>query len=161
MTAACYEHQPIIGLNPERMAAFASELLVTLRPRTADIFAWTLLPNHYHALVNALDIEVLLAALGVLHGRSSYRWNGEEDARRRKVWHRAAETEMKSDRHFWATFNYVMNNAVRHGYVQLWRDWPYANASQYLDEVGREEAERRWCEYPVLDYGKDWDPPEL
>jgi putative transposase len=68
---------------------------------------------------------------------------------------------MKSARHFWATLNYVLNNAVRHGYVERWQDWSYSNAVQYLAEVGHDEAERRWREYPVLDYGKDWDPPEL
>ena len=28
---------------------------------------------------------------------------------------------MKSERHFWATLNYVLHNAVRHGYVGLAR----------------------------------------
>lgn len=66
-----------------------------------------------------------------------------------------------SQRHFWATMNYVLHNAVHHGHIERWQDWPYSNASRYLEEVGREEAERRWREYPVLDYGKDWDPLDL
>jgi putative transposase len=103
----------------------------------------------------------LLAALGKLHGRTSYRWNGEEGSRGRQVWHRAAETAMKFERHFWAKLNYVLHNAVRHGYVERWQDWPYSNAAQYLAEVGRDVAERRWREYPILDFGKDWDAPEL
>ena len=82
-------------------------------------------------------------------------------ARGRQVWHRAAETEMKSERHFWATLNYVLHNAVRHGYVDRWQDWPYSSASQYLADVGHQESERRWHEYPILGYGNDWDPPEL
>ncbi|WP_425615344.1 hypothetical protein NA78x_005259 [Anatilimnocola sp. NA78] len=68
---------------------------------------------------------------------------------------------MKSELHFWATLNYVLNNAVRHRYVHHWQEWPYSNASQYLADVGRELAEERWRTYPVLDYGQDWDPPEL
>ncbi len=67
---------------------------------------------------------------------------------------------MKSERHFWASLNYVLHNAVHHGYVGRWQDWPYSNAEQYLAEVGHEEVLRRWREYPVLDYGKDWDPPD-
>jgi putative transposase len=96
-----------------------------------------------------------------MHGRTSYRWNGEEETRGRKVWHRAAETEMKSEHHFRATLNYVMRNAVRHGYVHCWQDWPFSNAAQYLAEVGRAKAERLRREYPVLNYGKDWDAPEM
>jgi len=56
--------------------------------------------------------------------------------------------------------NYVLHKSVRHGYVERWQDWPYSNAAQFLEEVGRDLAERRWREYPILDYGKDWDAPE-
>jgi len=119
------------------------------------------LPNHYHLFVHATDVKALLRELGMLHGRTSHRWNGEENRRGRQVWHRAAETAMKSERHYWATLNYVLLNAVRHGYVERWQDWPYSNAAQYLAEVGRDEAERHWRKYPILDYGNDWDPPEM
>lgn len=161
ISAACYEHRPIIGLSPARMDEFASELFEAAQTACQQIFAWIVLPNHYHLLVHAPEVKNLLSDLGTLHGRTSHRWNGEESCRGRQVWHRAAETVMKSDRHFWATLNYVLHNAVRHGYVDRWQDWPYSNAAQYLAEVDRDEVERRWREYPILDYGKDWDPPEL
>jgi putative transposase len=161
ITAACYEHQPIIGKSPARMAEFESELLKTAGSTSDLIFAWVLLPNHYHLLARAPAIKALLKQIGLLHGRTSYRWNSDDDLRGRQVWHRAAETAMKSERHFWASLNYVLHNAVRHGYVTRWQDWPYSNAAQYLDLVGHDEALRRWNEYPILDYGNEWDPPEL
>ena len=125
------------------------------------MFAWVVLPNHYHMLIRATKVRRLLRTLGQLHGRTSFRWNGEEDRRGRQVWFNAAETGIKSDRHYFASLNYVLNNAVHHGYVTRWQDWPYSNAADYLERVGRAEAERRWRDYPVLDYGKEWDPPEL
>jgi putative transposase len=161
VTAACYEHRQVIGVSPERMADFEAELVKITTATSKQVFAWNVLPNHYHVLVHELNIKGLLKTLGQLHGRTSFYWNGEENCRGRQVWHRAAETEIKSERHFWATLNYVLHNAVHHGYTERWQDWPYSNAGQYLEEVGREEAERRWREYPVLDYGKDWDPPDL
>jgi putative transposase len=161
LTAACYEHRPIVGLTTQRMAEFESRWLETLDERCLTVFAWVLLPNQYHALLHVRNLQELLGAVGQLHGRTSFRWNGEEGCRGRQVWHRGAETEIKSERHFWATMNYVLHNAVRHGYVRHWQEWPYSNAAQYLAEVGRAEAERRWREYPLLDYGKDWDAPEL
>jgi putative transposase len=160
ISAACFEHRPVIGLSHGRMAEFECELLEASRS-TCRLFAWIVLPNHYHLQVHTPEVKALLGVLGRLHGRTSHAWNSEEDCRGRQVWHRAAETAMKSERHFWATLNYVLHNAVRHGYVEHWQDWPYSNAARYLAEVGREEAERRWREYPILDYGKDWDPPEL
>jgi putative transposase len=68
---------------------------------------------------------------------------------------------MKSDRHFWATLNYVHHNPVHHGYVQQWQDRPFASSRAFLAQCGREEAGRIWKAYPIREYGKDWDPPNL
>jgi putative transposase len=161
LSAACDEHHSTIGVSPQRMAEFESDLLRTTAERARTIFAWIVLPNHYHLLVDAGDILALLKGHGTLHGRTSFRWNRDDNRRGRQVWHRAAETVMKSARHFSATLNYVLHNAVRHGYVEHWQDWPYSNAVQYLEDVGRDLAEWRWREYPILAYGNDWDPPDL
>ena len=161
ITAACYEHHAVIGLSPARMQEFERTLVDTVTQNAHQVFAWNLLPNHYHVLLAALDVKRLLRALGELHGRSSHAWNGQEDRRGRKVWCNAAETAIKCEGHFWASLNYVLHNAVRHGYVRRWQDWPYCNAQQYLEHVGRDVALRRWRDYPLYDYGKDWDPPEL
>ena len=161
MTAACYEHRHVIGRGPQRMSEFETALLATSRALCTEVYAWTILPNHYHTLVKTPDVKALLAGMGRLHGTTSFQWNGEENCRGRKVWHNATETAMKSERHYWASFVYVLHNAVKHGYVSRWQDWPYCNASSFLDRVGREEARRLWLEYPIDDYGVDWDPPEL
>ena len=158
--SACYEHTPVIGLNAERLGAFENSLVELVRERT-DLHAWAVLPNHYHLLVTSESIHGLRAELGKLHGRSSFEWNSEDDRRGRKVWFNAVEHGIKSERHFWASMNYIHNNAVHHRYAKRWQDWPFASASAYVEAVGRHEAERVWDEYPVLDYGKNWDPPEL
>jgi putative transposase len=160
-TAACYEHHPIIGLNPKRRADFSERLLKTLEGRCEEIHAWCVLPNHYHALALTRQLPELLADIGRLHGRTSFDWNGQDGRRGRKVWFNCAETAMKSDRLFWATLNYVHHNPVRHGYVKLWPDWPFSSGGAFLHRVGREQAAELWKEFPIRDYGKDWDPPEL
>ena len=53
------------------------------------------------------------------------------------------------------------HNPVHHGYARLWTDWPWSGARDYLREVGREEAERIWRDFPVRDYGKGWDAAGL
>ena len=70
---------------------------------------------------------------------------------------RAVERVMRSAGHFWATLNYVHHNPVRHGFVERWTDWPWSSAAEYLEQMGRVEAERVWKEYPIRDYGKKWD----
>lgn len=57
--------------------------------------------------------------------------------------------------------NYVHHNPVRHGYVERWTDWQWSSAADYLAQTGAREAKRAWREYPLHDYGKNWDDPEM
>lgn len=122
LTASCFEHLPIVGENSQRMATFEQDLLDTCQMCCQAVIAWTLLPNHYHVLVHSQNVLICLDKLGRLNGRTSFLWNGEDHRRGRQVWHGIAETEMKSERHFRASILYVLNNAVRHGYVERWQD---------------------------------------
>jgi putative transposase len=161
LTGACYEHRHVIGLNPARLADFTEQLLKILEVRCEQLYAWCILPNHYHAMVLTRKLRELLDAIGRLHGRTAFEWNGEDNERGRKVWFNCAETGMKSDRHFWATFNYVHHNPVHHGYVRQWQDWPFSSGAAFLKRAGRDEAAVLWKEYPIGDYGKNWDAPDL
>jgi putative transposase len=161
ITAACFEHRHHIGHSDERMQSFCDTLLGVFKSHSALIHAWCVLPNHYHALIETAEILIVLAGLGRMHGRLSFSWNGEENLRGRQVWCGAAERYMRNDTHFWATMNYVHHNPVHHGYVKQWHDWPFSSAQEYLEQMGREFAAKTWREYPILDYGKGWDDPDL
>jgi putative transposase len=161
ITAACDEHRSHIGFSEDRIQAFCTVLLETLVSSGASVNAWCVLPNHYHALVTSHTILKALAALGKMHGRFSYEWNKVETTKGRQVWCRAVERYMRSDKHFWATFNYIHHNPVRHGYAAKWQEWPFSSAAGYLEQVGRSAAMETWLKYPVLDYGRGWDDPNL
>lgn len=157
ISASCHNHACIIGKSPERMTACESNLLTICNEFSSRVYAWCVLPNHYHALLKTDRIAELLDQLGEFHGRSAFEWNGEDNRRGRKVWYNCFERAMKSERHFWVTLNYVHNNPVHHGYVSRWQDWPWSSARNFLSEFGSEKARDIWLRYPVLDYGKKWD----
>jgi len=161
LSAACYEHKPWIGISPQRMTDFSHALVDILLALGASCDAWCVLPNHYHVLVKTEDLERTIGELGHLHGRASYFWNGVEGRRGRKVWCSPSNRIIRSERHYWATMNYVHHNAVHHGYSEKWQEWPYTSAHEYLETIGEEEAIRQWKEYPILDYGKGWDDPAV
>jgi len=112
VTAACFEHRSIIGKSPVRMDDFAEALLDHCADQSVSVSAWCILPNHYHLLVKTANILGFLQSLGAIHGRFSFQWNGEESKRGRKVFYRAVEREMRSERHRFATLNYIHNNPV-------------------------------------------------
>jgi putative transposase len=84
ISASCFEHRHYIGYGRERMDNFSRDLLAVFATHTAQTFAWCVLPNHYHALVETPDVKALLRELGLLHGRAAHAWNGDEQARGRK-----------------------------------------------------------------------------
>lgn len=157
ITAACYEHAPVIGKTIERIAECESEILNICKESEAEIFAWCILPNHYHILIRTEKIENLRKTIGRFHGKTSRLWNQQDNLQGRKVWFNFFDREMKSFRHFWATVNYIHHNPVKHGYVKKWQDWEFSSAKFFLEEYGKEKALEIWNEFPILDYGKDWD----
>lgn len=157
ITAACYEHAHLIGKNPERMREFEREILEACQEKDTKIFAWCILPNHYHILVRTGSIGQLRINIGRLHGRTARFWNLEDDQKGRKVWFNYFDRDLRSRRHFWASLNYINHNPVFHGYAQRWQDWAFSSANFYLEKIGYEKARRIWKEFPILDYGKDWD----
>jgi REP-associated tyrosine transposase len=161
ITAACYEHKHIIGASSNRMLEFEETLINLADQYSEKMHCWVLLPNHYHILLKTDKIFELLKEFGCLHGRTSYNWNGEENSRGRKVWCNALEHAIKSERHFWATVNYIHNNPVRHGYIKHWQEWIFSNANDYLESIGKDKASNIWEKYDISKMGKDWDPPEL
>ncbi len=152
---------PHIGHSLERMNEFVTEWLGVLGRHSTHLSAWAVMPNHYHALLTTDGVLDLLDALGNLHGRTSFRWNGEENTRGRKVWRSALETVMKSNDHYFGTLNYVHHNPVKHGYVKKWTDWPWSSASEFLEVAGDDEARRLWKAFPIDDYGAGWDDAGL
>ena len=162
ITAACFEHVSVIGKDSERMTECEEGVLTVCSEFCLATHAWCVLPNHYHVLVTTECIAQLRRQLGQFHGRSSHKWNGEDSARGRKVWHNCFERPMKSKRHFWATLNYIHHNPIHHGDVhKAWQDWPWSSAADFLKRMGRAKTLEIWKQYPIMDYGKTWDIGEL
>lgn len=157
ISASCYEHKHIPGKSFLRMTECEMGVLEACEGLADEIYAWNILPNHYHVVLETERMKEIRKKLGLFHGRTSFQWNGEDDMRGRQVWHNCFERKIRSERHFYASLNYVLNNAVHHGYVKKWQDWPWSNAVEYLEKVGYERALEIWLNYPVLDYGAKWD----
>lgn len=161
LSATCWEHQPRIGLNPDRLSDFTDSWLALLHQHCEQVLAWCVLPNHYHALIQTHSVGDLLHELGRFHGRTSRKWNTEEGTLGRSNFYRCFERAMRSEAHQWVTINYIHHNPVHHGYVQKWTEWPWSSVHGWLKHHDRETLERQWRSYPLLDYGHGWDDADL
>ncbi|WDE99129.1 hypothetical protein PQO03_14935 [Lentisphaera profundi] len=157
ISAACFEHKNIIGLNPVRMNEFCKKLVAFCEAHDLGLHAWCVLPNHYHLLLRIEDLKEFSILHGRFHGSLSHQWNSEDGTRGRKCFFNHSDRAIRSERHFWVTMNYVHNNPVHHTYVKKWQEWPYSSAIDFIASVGIEQARTIWREFPVRDYGKKWD----
>jgi len=120
---------------------------------SAEIF----LPNHYHIIIDISDISVVSEALRKTHSRIATKANYLQEKKGRKVWYRFNGRLIRNERHYWATFNYIHYNPIKHELVERISDWPWSSVHSYWDTMGEENLLKIWKQYPVKDYGKGWD----
>ncbi len=156
ISAACYEHRPIM-MAERRLSEWEHAIRDYMDSDSRiDLRAWAVLPNHYHLLIEG-DLRVFSDWIRRLHNGKATQWNREDHTLGRKVWHRFADRVIRSERHYFASLNYIHANPVKHGYAARADEWAWSSLALYVEEVGRERLAEWWRQYPVRDYGKGWD----
>ncbi|MGD2177558.1 MAG: hypothetical protein PVG71_07020 [Anaerolineae bacterium] len=82
-------------------------------------------------------------AIRLLHSRVATEINGRHDQRGRRVWYCFSDRLIRSDRHHWATVNYIHDNPVKHGYVDCMTAWPWSSIHNYVEEHGRDHLVKK------------------
>jgi putative transposase len=164
LTVACYEHQSYLDLECRRQQilkmifdTFGDEENGEALNTKSKICGWVILPNHYHLLVQLVNFDILSDLFRKIHGALSRQWNQEDNETGRKIWYRWADRAIRSERHYYTTLNYIHYNPVKHGLVKSPYDWVESSVHWYLANYGRQWLRDSWIEYPVLDYGTNWD----
>ncbi|MEJ2705607.1 MAG: hypothetical protein P8Z79_24475 [Sedimentisphaerales bacterium] len=158
ISAACYEHRPIMTADTRR-AEWERTVIDAFGPENPDgiaVRAWVVLPNHYHLIIDG-DLRVFARRIARFHNGKATQWNREDQTKGRKVWHRFSDRLIRTERHYYASLNYIHANPVKHGYVASADSWIWSSFSLYLDALGRDCLANWWRKYPVGDYGKGWD----
>jgi putative transposase len=156
ITAANFEHQYFMDA-PARRTDFEAHLLEKLHEQAALVFAWVVLANHYHVLLQVPHLDKVSNALKWLHGTTANEWNQADGQAGRQVWYRFNDRKIRNDQHFYRALNYVHYNPVKHGYVTSVYDWPWSSVHNYLDDRGREWLRTAWQKYRPERMGLGWD----
>jgi len=129
-----------------------------MRSIGTDLYAWVILPNHYHLLAGLQSLDLASAALKQLHGTTSRDWNmADGQTGRRRVWFKFADRVIRGDAGFYGALNYIHVNPVKHGYMADVYDWPWSRVHHYMEEHGRDWLRQHWRSYPPGDFGRGWD----
>ena len=156
ITAANFEHRRIMHTE-ERRADYQRRLLEGVEEINGEATAWVILPNHYHLLAKVPEIKVYRRMDGDLHRGTATEWNREDRTPGRQVWYRFSDREVRSESAYYAYFNYIHGNPVKHGYVQQADEWGCTSLHIHLEELGRRYLRQLWALYPPRDIGEGWD----
>jgi putative transposase len=112
--------------------AFYRDLLSRhCREAGVEVWAWVLMPNHVHLIVNPSDPDGLRRALSRVHRRHA----GHVHARRNKTghfWQGRFGAVAMDEAHLAAALRYVALNPVRARLVEKPQDWPWSSARAHL-----------------------------
>ncbi len=107
------------------------------REAGVEVWAWVLMPNHVHLILNPNDPDGLRRALSKVHRR----YAGHVHARQRRTGHfwqgRFGAVAMDED-HLAAALRYVALNPVRARLVKRALDWRWSSVHAHL--AGREDG---------------------
>lgn len=96
------------------------------------VSAWVILDNHYHFMAFIRESRSLAPFMNQLHGRTSFILNKLDMSKGRKVWYNFWDRIIHGKAEYWATFNYIHFNPVKHGYVKEPQSWQYSSYRDYL-----------------------------
>jgi REP-associated tyrosine transposase len=157
ITAATFERRNHFTTPPE-LTTLEGQLLDALTTTELTCGGGVILPNHYHVLVHTPTLAAVGRALRPVHGRSAPYANRRDGTPGRQVWCNFSDRQVRSERHMAACLHYVIWNPVKHGHVDAMADWPWSSVHELTAEHGVTWVEELVREYPLGDFGKDWDP---
>ena len=130
ITAATYEHKQYFHTE-EDQARLLGELQRELQIVNIPISSWVVLPNHYHLLVECAPLSVISRPLCKVHARTARELNRRDGLTGRKIWHLFSDRQIRNERHYYTTLNYIHYNPTKHNYVRKPADWTCSSVHWY------------------------------
>jgi putative transposase len=141
LTCSCYQRLPLLN-NDQIRSLFADELNRVQASVGFELYAWVVMPEHFHLLVLPADGQVttLLRRLKApLARRVIGRWREigapilrriEDNRGRAKFWQAGGgyDRNINSDHELYQKIDYIHANPVRRGLVPSPLDWAWSSA---------------------------------
>ena len=115
-------------------------------------YAWIILDNHYHLLLNVLKGDSISDFMKIINGKSAFLLNGIDKVRKRKIWFNYWDTCIRSEKDFWMRFNYVHHNSIKHRYAEKMKDYYFSSYNYWLEKKGIEWINDAFEKYPIIDF---------
>ena len=135
----------------------------------ADIYSWTLLPNHFHFMIRIKSIEAitlhsskikkqtqlisdevpdfLMQCFSNLLNSYAKSFNKVNNRKGGLFIDYLRRISVETDTQFGATVFYIHKNAVHHGYCKNMKDWKWSSYNSYLNKKPKEDLSIQLLEW--------------
>ncbi|GHC54876.1 hypothetical protein GCM10007100_21790 [Roseibacillus persicicus] len=106
--------------------------------------AWAVFPNHYHFIGSSPkgNAENLTRFLCKFHSHSALWVNRLDQSKGRQVWHNFWDNHLTFENSYYARLNYIHQNAVKHGLVQVADQYPWCSARWFQRQATRAQVQK-------------------
>ncbi|KFF75040.1 transposase [Chryseobacterium sp. P1-3] len=141
----------LIFRENENYKYFLSKLLKYIIP-VAEIYAYCLMPNHFHLLIRFKESNQTLAEdeHKYLMKQFSNLLNGYAKAYNKKYNRKGSlfldylkRKRVDDEKYLIKLFHYIHNNPVNHGFVKDINDWKYSSYHSYINLAKESKIERK------------------
>jgi putative transposase len=108
--------------------------------------AWVILDNHYHLLCHSKKGKDLSKIINKIHSLSSKFIKLSQNIEG-KTWSNYWDYCPRDEDDYNIRLCYLLNNPVKHGYVNDLHDWQWSSFHELLKEKGRDELLEKFSEY--------------
>jgi putative transposase len=125
-------HKQHLFTQAEKLRLLENSLLSLAKQYQWQLEAWAVFVNHYHIIARANEESAPLGSfLNHLHSESARELNNLDRCSGRKVWYNFWDTKLTYERSYLARLNYVHQNAVKHGLVNVANQYPWCSAAWF------------------------------
>ncbi|QIY91152.1 transposase [Chryseobacterium gallinarum] len=141
----------LIFRENENYKYFLSKLLKYIIP-VAEIYAYCLMPNHFHLLIRFKESDQTSAEdeHKYLMKQFSNLLNGYAKAYNKKYNRKGSlfldylkRKRVDDEKYLIKLFHYIHNNSVNHGFVKDINDWKYSSYHSYINLAKESKIERK------------------
>ncbi|PIY95685.1 MAG: hypothetical protein COY66_06170 [Candidatus Kerfeldbacteria bacterium CG_4_10_14_0_8_um_filter_42_10] len=112
-----------------------SRIKMATKKYHTKLHAWVVLANHYHLLFTLKQGIKLSDLIRFVNGGSSHLLNNIDNTRGRKIWWNYWDVCVRNEKDFWAYFNYIHYNPVKHGYAEAECDYRYSSYNYFKNRT--------------------------
>ena len=103
-----------------------------------NLEAWALFSNHYHIIVQSPENpETLRKFITHFHANTARELNKLHNQPGRRVWYQFWDSQLTYQSSYYARLNYVMQNPVKHGIVDLAQSYPWCSTQWFSTHANK------------------------